>query len=107
MPSGQSLAVSRRLLQNPDETSLTFSLYAQRILLPPLRINLRSVLYIITKEVRNRALDNNKFSYEDENEVTIDTNNDSELDFDSLDNNEFNPILRVGFRLDDKFIDVN
>ena len=70
-------------------------------------MNLRSVIYIIIKEVRNGALNNDEFSYEDENEVTIDTDNDSELDFDSSDDDEFDPILRADFRPDDKFIDID
>ena len=70
-------------------------------------MNLRSATYVTVKEVRNRALNNNKFSYKDENEATIDTDNDSELDFDSSDDDEFDPILRADFRPDDKFIDVD
>ena len=70
-------------------------------------MKLRSATYVTAKEVRNRALDNDEFDYEDENEVTIDTNNNSELDFDSSDNDEFDPILGVDFRPDDKFIDVD
>ena len=56
-------------------------------------MNLRSATYVITKEVRNRALDDNKYSCEDKGDVTIDTDNDSEPDFDSSDDDEFDLIL--------------
>ena len=45
------------------------------------------------KEVKNGVLDN-KTSFEDENDVTTNTDNDSEPDFDSLDDDEFDPILK-------------
>ena len=56
-------------------------------------MNLRSATYVTAKEVRNGALDDDKYSYEDEGDVTIDTDNDSEPDFDSSDDDEFDPIL--------------
>ena len=55
-------------------------------------MNLRSAVYMIAKEVKNRALDD-KTSFEDKNDVTTDTDNDSEADFDSSDDDKFDLIL--------------
>ena len=56
-------------------------------------MNLRSITYVIIKEVRNRALNDDKYSCEDKGDITIDTDNDSEPDFDSSDDDEFDLIL--------------
>ena len=56
-------------------------------------MNLRSATYVTVKEVKNRALDDDEYSCEDEGDVTIDTDNDSEPDFDSSDDDEFDLIL--------------
>jgi hypothetical protein len=63
--------------------------------------------YVTIKEVRNGALDDNEYGCEDENDVTTDTSNDSEPDFDSLDADAFDPILRADFDTADEFMDVD
>jgi hypothetical protein len=68
-------------------------------------MNLRSATYVIAKEVRNRALDD-ETGFEDENDVTTDSNSQSEADFDSSDNNEFDPILGGDYDARDDFMDV-
>ena len=69
-------------------------------------MNLWSATYITTKEVRNRALNNNEDSYKDKNNITIDTDNDLEQEFDSLDEDVFNPILSTDFDAVEDFIDI-
>jgi hypothetical protein len=73
---------------------------------PPLsRINLRSATYITAKEVKNKVLDNEK-GFEDLNNITTNTDYNSEPNFDSLDNNAFDPILSGDYNTKDNFINV-
>jgi hypothetical protein len=69
-------------------------------------MNLRSATYITAKEVRNRALDD-KTGFEDKNDVTTDTNNESKPDFDSSDNDAFDPILGGDYDAADDNMEVN
>ena len=59
-------------------------------------MNLRSAVYVTAKEVKNGALDD-KTGFEDENDVTTDTDNKSEADFDSSDDDDFDPILGADY----------
>lgn len=68
-------------------------------------MNLRSATYHTAKEVRN-GLDNED-SFEDEDDVTTDTSNDSEPDFDHSDDDVFDPILGADFDPTDDFMDVD
>jgi hypothetical protein len=68
-------------------------------------MNLRSATYVTAKEVRNRAL-NDKTGFENENNVTTNSNSQSEADFDSNDSNEFDPILSGNYDARDDFMDV-
>ena len=70
-------------------------------------MNLRSATYVTAKEVRNGALDDDKYSCEDEGDVTTDTDNDSEPDFDSSDDDEFDPILGGDYTAADNNIKVD
>jgi hypothetical protein len=69
-------------------------------------MNLRLAIYYTAKEVKN-GLFNTKNSFENENNVTTDTSNDSEPDFDSLDDNAFDLILSANFDLANDFINVD
>jgi hypothetical protein len=69
-------------------------------------MNLRFVIYITAKEVRNRAFDD-KTGFKDKNNVIINTNNKSKPDFDSLDNNTFNLILSNDYDAANDNIEVN
>ena len=69
-------------------------------------MNLRSVIYITAKEVRASLLDN-KNGFEDENNVTTNTGNDSEPDFDHSNDNEFDPILGTDYNTADNNIEVD
>lgn len=69
-------------------------------------MNLRSTTYVTTKEARNRALDG-ETSFEDKNNITTNTNYDSEPDFDSSDDDIFDPILSSDYNTRDDFIDVD
>jgi hypothetical protein len=69
-------------------------------------MNLRPVTYVTAKEIRNRAL-NDETSFEDENNVITDTDNESEPDFDSLGDNEFDLILSGDYDAIDDNIEVN
>jgi hypothetical protein len=73
--------------------------------LPLLHINLRSVTYITAKEVKNKALDNKK-GFKDLNNIIINTDYNSEPNFDSLDNDAFDPILNSDYNTRNDFIDV-
>ena len=75
-------------LLSEDESSLIFSPPNQA---PLLRVSLRSANYVTVKEVKNRVLDD-ETGFKDENDVTTDTDEDSEPDFDSSDDGEFDPI---------------
>ena len=68
-------------------------------------MNLRSATYVTAKEVRNGALDD-ETSFEDENDVTTDSDSQSKADFDSSDNDEFDPILGGDYDTRDDFMDV-
>jgi hypothetical protein len=69
-------------------------------------MNLRSVIYHTAREVKNGLLDTED-GFEDENDITTDTSNDSEPDFDSLDDDVFDPILGADFDPADDFMDVD
>jgi hypothetical protein len=69
-------------------------------------MNLCLVIYYTVREVKNSFFDT-KDSFEDENNVTTDTSNDSEPDFDSLDDDAFDLILGADFDLADDFMDVD
>ena len=69
-------------------------------------MNLRSATYVTAKEVRNGILDN-KDGFEDENDITTDTSNDSKPDFDDSDNDEFDPILGADYEAADNNMDVD
>jgi hypothetical protein len=69
-------------------------------------MNLRSATYITAKEVRNRALDD-ETSFKDKNDITTDTDNESEPDFDSSDNDEFDPILGGDYNATDDNMEVD
>jgi hypothetical protein len=62
-------------------------------------------MYVTAKEVRNGALDD-ETSFKDENNVTTDSNSQSEADFDSDDSNEFDSILSGDYDARDDFMDV-
>ena len=69
-------------------------------------MNLRSAIYYTAREVKN-SLFNTEDSFKDENNVTTDTSNDSEPDFDFLDDDAFDPILGADFDPADDFMDVD
>lgn len=69
-------------------------------------MNLRSATYVTAKEAANGALDDDEYGCEDENDVTTDTNHDSEPEFDSSDDDDFDPILGGDYIAADDFIDV-
>lgn len=57
-------------------------------------MNLRSATYVTAAEVRNGILDaKGEEGFEEKNDVTTDTDNDSEPEFDTSDDDEFDPIL--------------
>ena len=70
-------------------------------------MNLRSATYVTAKEVANRALDDDKYSLEDKNNITTDTNNNSEPDFDSSDDDKFDPILSSDYEAADNNMDID
>lgn len=63
-------------------------------------------MHITTKEVRNNIL-NNKESLKDENDVTTDTKNESEPDFDDPDDDTFNLILSTDYNTTDNNTNVD
>ena len=69
-------------------------------------MNLRSANYVTAKEVKNGALDD-ETGFEDENDVTTDTDDDSEPDFDSSDDDEFDPILGGDYEAGDDNMEVD
>jgi len=71
---------------------------------PRCTMNLRSAIYHTAKEVRNSLV--NKEGFKDENNITTDTSLNSEPDFDSSDDDEFDPVLRNDYIAEDDFIDV-
>jgi hypothetical protein len=70
-------------------------------------MNLRSAIYVTAKEVKNSILDTIEDSLEDKNTVTTDTDNDSEPDFNELDDNKFNPIIGADYDAADDNMDVD
>ena len=73
---------------------------------PPRRtMNLRSATYYTAKEVRNSLID--KEGFEDENDIITDISLDSEPNFDSSDDNEFDPVLKNDYIAEDDFMDVD
>ena len=69
-------------------------------------MNLRSVTYVIAREVRNSIL-NNKEGLKNDNYVTTKTKNESEPDFDDSDDDAFDLILNTDYNTVDNNIDVN
>jgi hypothetical protein len=71
-------------------------------------MNLSLAIYVTAKEVKNRALDDsdNK-GFELKGDITADSSDDSEPDFDDSDNNVFDPIIRGDYNVQDDFINVN
>jgi hypothetical protein len=69
-------------------------------------MNLRSVTYVTAREVRNGILDN-KDRFEDKDDVITNISVNSEPDFDSSDDDEFDPILGADYDAANDFIDVN
>ena len=67
-------------------------------------MNLRSATYVIAREVRNSILDN-KAGFEDEDNVTTNTSNDSKRDFDESMDDIFDLILGTDYNTADDFID--
>jgi hypothetical protein len=68
-------------------------------------MNLRSATYVTAREVRAGILDEE--GHEDKDDVTTDTSLDSEPEFDSSDDDEFDPILSGDYDLADDFIDID
>ena len=66
-------------------------------------MNLRSTIYVTTKEAANRTLNNDEYGCEDENDVTTDTDHDSEPEFNSSYDNDFDPILSGDYIAADDF----
>jgi hypothetical protein len=67
-------------------------------------MNLRSATYVIAREVRNGILDI-EAGFKDEDNVTTDTSNDSEPDFDDSMDDVFDPILGADYDTADDFMD--
>ena len=57
--------------------------------------------------MRNSALGDDETGFEDENDVTTDTDNESEADFDSSDDDEFDPILSGDYNAADDNMEVD
>ena len=70
-------------------------------------MNLRSANYVITKEACNEVLFDNETGFEDEDDVTTDINNDSKLDFDSSDDDDFDPIIGSDYTATDDNMEVD
>jgi hypothetical protein len=60
----------------------------------------------MVREVRNSIL-NNKDGFKDKDNVTTDTSVNLKPDFNSLDDNEFDPILGTDYNAADDFMDVD
>jgi hypothetical protein len=69
-------------------------------------MNLRSATYVTAREVRNGILDNEE-GLEDDNDVTTDTENESEPDFDDSDDDAFDPILGADYNAADDNMGVD
>ena len=63
--------------------------------------------YLTAKEVRDSALGGDETGFEDENDVTTDTDNESEADFDSSDDDEFDLILSRDYNAADDNMKVD
>lgn len=68
-------------------------------------MNLRSATYVTAREVRAGILDEE--GYENEDDVTTDASLDSEPEFDSSDDDEFDPILSGDYDVADDFMDID
>jgi hypothetical protein len=71
-------------------------------------MNLSLAIYVTAKEVKSRALDDsdNK-GFELKGGITTDLSDDSEPNFDDLDDNVFDPIIGGDYNVQDNFINVN
>ena len=69
-------------------------------------MNLRSAIYVTAREVRNGILDNEE-GLEDENDVTTDTDNNSEPDFDDSNDDVFDSILGADYDIADDYMDID
>jgi hypothetical protein len=71
-------------------------------------MNLSSATYVTAKEVKNGALDDSDDEgFELEGEVTTDSSDDSEPDFDDSDDDVFDPIIGGDYNVQDDFMDVD
>ena len=71
-------------------------------------MNLSLATYVTAKEVKNRALDDSDDEgFELEGDVTPDSSDDSEPDFDDLDDNVFDLIIGGDYDVQDDFMDIN
>jgi len=71
-------------------------------------MNLSLAIYVTAKEVKNRALDDSDDEgFELEGEVTTDSSDDSEPDFDDSDDNVFDLIIGGDYDVQDDFMDVD
>jgi hypothetical protein len=71
-------------------------------------MNLSLAIYVTAKEVKNRVLDdsNNK-RFELKGDITVNLSDDSEPNFDDLDDNVFDLIIRGDYNVQDNFINVD
>jgi hypothetical protein len=71
-------------------------------------MNLSLATYVTAKEVKNKALDNsdNK-GFKLKNNIITNSSDDSKPNFDDLDDNVFDPIIRGDYNVQDNFINVN
>jgi hypothetical protein len=71
-------------------------------------MNLSLATYVTAKEVKNGALDDSDDEgFELEGEVTTDSSDDSEPDFDDSDDDVFDPIIGGDYNVQDDFMDVD
>ena len=68
-------------------------------------MNLCSITYVITKEVRNRTLNNKGFK--DPNDIITNIDYDFKPDFDSSNNHKFDLILSKDYKVIDNNIEVD
>ena len=68
---------------------------------------MRNATYVTVKEVANEALDDDEYGCEDEGDVTTDTDNETEPDFDSSDDDAFDSLLSRDFDEADDNMDVD
>jgi len=74
---------------------------------PPPHMNLRSATYHTAKEVANGFAYEDGESFEDENDVTTDTGDESDARYDSTDDGEFDNIEMGDYDEADNFMDVD